>query len=1384
MLRLIRNIIYLLFFAGGNCILQAQDSALHFEHISYDEDFSPSMISCLAQSDRGFVWIGTENGLFRYDGYRFYRYMRDKSQGSLSNNHVNVIFEDSEGLLWVGTNHGVNLFNKNRDNFSPVDVSMTKGGRNYISSFVEDGDQNVWVGTFGGVKKLNKKNKLLDNITSDSNFTLNKSRVLSLFYDKDYGILAGTAQGLQCFDPATSELRELPEILRENKRFLKAKIWKIIKEPDGDLWFGTETMGAFLYSPEKKTLVQFMHQYDDSTSISSNWINDIIAIDDNILWFATKDGLSVYDQAKAAFTQYKHHPLNNSSLTDNDIRCFLKDRHGCIWAGTVAGGINFYNKANSNFINVGETIGQGFGLNNSIVRALARENDHALWVGTYGGGLTYIDFNRRSSVSYMIEDKVDKKNKNVITVLEQKNRHQLVCGTFNGLYTFDKRNKQFTPVPLSAHGGVEDERPITSLLADNGDIWVGTDGNGLKRVLKDGGVEHYLHERSPNSLSDNFIMDLENSKKGIWISTQNGLNYFDKSLKKVTRIYRTGGGPLSIGNNSLTVLFTDSKERLWIGGDYDGLFCFDRASETFSRLNKEKGFTNAAIKSITEDTGGNIWVSSEDFLFKISVKDSSTALKETDFKIAKYADKDGVSVKQFSYNTGLALNEKQLVFGSTRGLTVFEPGKLYKTPNDSEIVFTTLIINNETIEPGPGNAILKKTISETSEITINYDQGYVGLEFSSLNFINPGKSRYAYKLDDDLRKDEWHDTGTQNRINLSNLNPGNYLLSIKSTNEDNNWNPRIKTLQIHVLPPWWKTWWAYLVYFLLLLSCGFTIFRFVSNRVKLKRKLFLEHVESERKQEMLNMQLNFFTNISHEIRTPLTLIKGPVEELLSASGKDPKTESKLKTIQQNSDRLLKLVNELLDFRKSEKGLMRIHCRKQDIVSFCFEIYESFKELAAKKNIEYKFVLNSSSVQVYFDRDQLEKVIFNLLSNAFKFTGKNGKIVFAVEQPAQDGKKVLIKIKDNGIGIPENSKDTIFNRFFQVDNRGIHNMGSGVGLALSKTIVELHKGEITVPEEKESWANTVFQIALLLGKDHLNADQVSESETDVYHTVIDAENIPSKIPGSFEDDVDEEFTFNDFDPGKKTIFAVEDNDQVRRFITNILYEKYNVMDFSNAGDAISYMEKEIPDLIISDIMMPEMDGLQFCKHVKTNESTNHIPVILLTAKASLDNKIEGLSTGADAYISKPFSTKILMLSVQNLLKSKEVFRQKYSGNFIFDSDLDTLTTPEELFLKKLMKIIAENIENPDFDVSMLVDKIGMSRTVLYKKVNTLTDHSVASLIKQARLKKAADIISKTTFPISEVAFMVGFNDRKHFSREFKKVYKVSPTAYKDSGYTTE
>ena len=463
----------------------------------------------------------------------------------------------------------------------------------------------------------------------------------------------------------------------------------------------------------------------------------------------------------------------------------------------------------------------------------------------------------------------------------------------------------------------------------------------------------------------------------------------------------------------------------------------------------------------------------------------------------------------------------------------------------------------------------------------------------------------------------------------------------------------------------------------------------------------------------------------------------------------------------------------MDFRKAEKGSMKIYCEQQDIVSFCFDIYESFRGFAVEKKIDYKFVLNINTALIYFDKNQMEKVIYNLLSNAFKFTSKNGRITLAVEQK-EDSDCIEIKVKDNGIGIPENRKKKIFKNFFQLDDRGSANLGSGIGLALSKSIVELHHGEIKVQTEADANFNTIFTITLKKGKDHFKKSQIVENAIKIEENASPISDVKTEIETYEAEDHEEPEN-----SAKKTILVIEDNEEVLSFVYDILYHEYKVLKFTDGIKALEYMEKEIPDLIVSDVMMPEMDGFELCKILKTNLSTNHIPVILLTAKSSTLNRIEGLSTGADAYISKPFSIEELKLTIANLLSAKEIMRQKYGEGFITDAEQENVNTPEGLFVKRLMHIIELNIDNTNFDVNDLVKEIGMSRTVLYKKVQTLTNQSVAGLIKNMRLKKAASLLTNTSYSVSEVTYMVGFNDRKHFSKEFKKFYNLSPTEYKSS-----
>lgn len=1357
----------------------AQRHDLYFEHINYDESFSQSMISSIHQTKKGFIWIGTANGLINYDGYNFSRYILNKDdKNSISNNHINAVLEDNEKKMWIGTNNGLNLFNEKENNFIRIDIPPIKGGRNYISSIVQDANNRIWVGTFGGVKRLDKEKHLLKEVSNDPNSPFKTSRVLSLFFDTKYGILVGTSKGMQRFDPNTGGQKNLPKILSTNPSFLKAKVWKVIKEKNGDLWFATETNGVFRYSVSKNSLTNYLHNFSNNNSLSSNWVNDIVVIDNNTIWFATKNGLCVYKKDKNLFIKYKHNPLTSYSLSDDDVKCFLKDRHSDIWIGTTGGGVNFFQKANSNFINIRETIKPNFGLNNGLVNAVAKEANGSLWVGTNGGGLNYLDFKNNKSYAYSIDYFDNEKTVNTITSIVHQDLENLYCGTFNGLFKFNKNNKSFTNIPLSQKNSKSGERPITALLMDKGDLWVGTNGSGLKRVMQDGTVESYLADGSQNAISDNFITDISNRNNGLWLATQYGLDFFDKKSKKVTKKYKTSG-KYTLSNNSLTVIFTDSKKRFWIGTESGGMDLFDEKSGRFYSINQSMGFTNETIKSISEDSNGNIWVSDNDLLYRIKTKNFRPVFNINDFEITSYSSNDGLKVKQFSNNCSLKLNSNELIFGSSKGVIIFNPLKLIKTQNESEIIFTKLIVNNEEIKPGNKKIPLDNYITETSEITLSYGQGYIGLEFSALNFVNSQNNKYAYQLESSFNKDDWHDIGGQHVVNLTNLSSGTYKLKIKTSNEDGVWNPKIKTLKITMLPPWWKTWWAYLFYLGLLIVSAYYLNRFIRNREKLKQALYLEHIEKERQEELYKMKLDFFTNISHEIRTPLTLISGPVEELLHGADKNSDLEKKLKTIKNNSDRLLKLVNELMDFRKAEKGSMKIYCEQQDIVPFCFDIYESFRGFAVEKKIDYKFVLNINTSLIYFDKNQMEKVIYNLLSNAFKFTNKNGRITISVEQKDNDSDTIEIKIKDNGLGIPDNRKKKIFKNFFQLDDRGSKNLGSGIGLALSKSIVELHHGVIKVQTEPDPNFNTIFVISLKKGKAHFKKSQIVENEITTTDLVNPISDVKTEIITQEVEPFDEGNCSS-----KKTLIIIDDNEEVLSFVNDILHDDYRILKFTNGREALDYMEKEIPDLIISDVMMPEMDGFELCKILKTSQNTNHIPVILLTAKSSTLNRIEGLSTGADSYISKPFSIEELKLKIINLLSAKEIMRQKYSEGFIKNTEVENIDTPESKFLKKLTQIIELNIDNSNFDVNDLVKEIGMSRTVLYKKVQTLTNQSVAGFIKNMRLKKAANLLMNSTYPVSEITYMVGFNDRKHFSREFKKLYKYSPTVYKSSQATKE
>lgn len=1388
-----------LFFISN--LLHAQ--TLNFKHISYKEGLVQSPISSFLQDKKGFIWFGNFKGLMRYDGYEFKTFISDLNDSStISNNRVNAIFQDSDQQLWIATANGLNLYNPKLETFTRIDIREIKGGRNYISSIIEDQQKNIWVGTFGGLKKLNKKTSLLEDISgSYQNIQFKNSPVFSLFLDKENNIWAGTKYGLVKFNPQNQKILPLPGAFLQNRNFTGNKVLVIKQGMNDDLWFGTEISGAFKYSKNQNILKNYSFG-EGINSIASNWVKDILVLDEENVWFATRNGISTLDISKQVFTNYKHDPLDPKSLNDNAVWSFLKDKNNCIWIGTFAGGINFYYTGNSNFQNIGENVGKPLALNHILVTAVTEDSDGSFWVGTFGGGLNHINRKANTSEYYNIRAKNNNRPSNGVKSLADDGKGNLWVGTLDGLSLFNKASKKLTYFDFKARDGRLSENLILCILPDGDGAWVGTNGGGLRYTLKNGlspvvlikktpksnsnipynllqnkKSDHAVFDNPPGSvksyeemgIADNFVTALlKDGPSHLWIGTQNGLNYYDIKANRITKLYqKVRDTKYQLSNSNVSVLFRDSKNRLWVGTEEGGLNYFDQKNGRFYSIDKKEGLQDNVIHSIVEDDKNNIWVSTDLGLYKINFKKFRLPFRAEDLSITPYTANDGLMSNQFSTQAGLKLKSKEILFGGINGLTIFYPERIIKNIAPPNVVITALLVNNNPLKIGADHSPLLSAISETQTIELNHNQSNLSIRYAALNFVNPENNTYAYKLEGLSLADKWQNIGRQREVNFANLPPGEYSFKVKAANNDGVWSDQVKSLKIIILPPLWLTWWAYVIYFLLSATVVYVVFRFIANRERLKRDLYLEHMHNEKLNELYGMKLNFFTNISHEIRTPLTLILGPLERLISENENINFSKS-LNLVKRNADRLMKLVTELLDFRKAEEGHMKILCSLQDINQFCYEIFSSFESIAGLKNITYKFIAPTEQVLIYFDRNQLEKVIFNLLSNAFKFTEDDGQISLKISYCANDANWLEIVVTDNGKGIPEDFQEKLFESFFQVDDRGRQNIGSGIGLALAKSIIELHKGKINVASHPSFKNETSFTISLRTGNSHLALSEIATEEA----TFRDFADLSPDytVQGQTAPD------FDQVENKKYKIMIAEDNQEVRELLTDTLKRDYQIISCPDGQVAWDKLEKELPDLIVSDIMMPGIDGLKFCQMVKSSEAMNHIPFILLTAKASVDYQLEGLSTGADAYISKPFSLRVLELNIKNLLRAQEIFREKFNKRIIIGSANIDVVTPEEKFISKLMQIIDRRLEDPSFDVLDLVSEIGMSRTVLYKKVQMLTNYSVADLIKEMRLKRAAELLKNTSFNITEITYMVGFNDRKHFSKEFKKQYDLTPSEF--------
>lgn len=1047
-------------------------------------------------------------------------------------------------------------------------------------------------------------------------------------------------------------------------------------------------------------------------------------------------GVNVTHTIATPFTVYKTSTLVNS-ISSNVVSAITDDELHNLWIGTEAEGLNYFDRKRHTFIHYKSDASDARSISGNFIKAIYRDKSNAIWVGTYDGGLNLFHPSTQSFTHYRhnASDPASLSGDNIICVHE------------------DSWNR----------------------------FWVGAYGKGLNLLDRaTGKCETFTTDPASRfRISSNWVrLVYEDRHRNLWVGTAHGLNLLKPGEEKFTWFYKRPNHKDSLVSDYINCIMEDRSGRLWIGTYDGGLSLYHPETRSFTTYTLQNGLPGNNVRGILEDEQGFLWLSTDNGLCKFNAANGA---------VVNYNVYDGLPGNEFNYNSFFRDEDGQLFFGGYTGLISFYPAHIRVNQTIPPIVFTGLRLFNKPVGIQDESGLLAKSMPFTRRITFAAAQNIFTIEFAALNYIRSGKNRYAYKLEG-FEKD-WNVVDNP-AATYTNLPPGHYTFLVRASNNDGVWTTDAAKMEIVVRPPLWKTWWAYLIYLIVIIGILYITIRFFNRQARLERDLYYEHQQKTQQEELHQQKIDFFTNISHEIRTPLTLIVGPVEHLLANSPENSVISRQLRLVKQHADRLIRLVTELLDFRKAESGIMQLNVSEGDVVAFARNIFTSFNDLAVSHSIRYSFTLTVDNLSAWFDPTQLEKVLFNLLSNAFKFTEDGGQISVAINATGETA--LTIDISNSGQGIPPEQQSKLFSRFYQLGNAGNGMLGTGIGLALSKSIIEAHGGQISVhsapaKDEKQS-GRTSFAIMLPLGKAHFTPEQLSGigrssstiqrahkadmSEPEFDTTLVEGNGVETSAQPS--------------------LLLVEDNAAIRQMIRDALSAHYDITEAASGASGWETVTTLIPDLVISDVMMEgEDDGFTLCHRIKTDERTNHIPVILLTARAAPASQITGLRTGADAYITKPFLLQVLELQVRNLLTLRNIIRDKFIRQVTLQPDAPELIiadqqpgpTPEALFLQKLVAMVEEHIEDADFGVPVLLKKAGMSQTVLYRKLKALTDMSIADFIKSVRLKKAAELLKQSgdNISIAEVAYRVGFSDRKYFSKEFRKQFGVSPTAFinKDS-----
>ena len=1380
-------------------ILQAQQPPIYFDHITTEEGLSQNDINCIFQDSQGFMWFGTNDGLNKYNGYKFTIYKpKQDSDNSISSNLIFSIAEDSQHRLWIGTTgKGLNLFDTQKETFTiyqnaPDDSSSLIS--NYITKVLVDRKDRLWVTTNNGLELMDLKRPEegfyhLSNNSENTDKTILPSNVNTVFEDQKGHIFVGTSTGAYQITIPEGSI-DLKAIIVEP--ILEEKsVRAIIKDRYGKLILGT--FSGLLYEEGDK---QF-------TELADGTHYDLVIDDDYNIWSGTGNGLYFFKANKRGsypeLTEvFQSNPYYSSYLSKNNIKSIFKDAFGLIWIGTNGGGINKINPRRKPFHHFQKTLNPT-SLSYNKIRSVYEDSYGTIWMGTEGGGL-----NRQHSSAingkYNNFSVIDNPSRIfAITEYEKDAKHYLIAGSemAPGLFYVDITDNPRTLDSINTVTFPGVNPAVFSILKDRKkNLWIGTYSGGLFKWHKEDIIKRDVftrYESNPadsNSLPNNIIRCLfEDSKGNIWVGTGDGLSKLGPSeaLKRRPEFitYKSKPkDPNSISHNYILAIHEDQNGNLWIGTFGGGLnkFIPSGAGQAghFERFTTKDGLPNDVVKGILEDDKGCLWLATNKGLSRFDPAKKTF----TNFDV-----NDGLQSNEFSELACYRLYNGDMIFGGVNGFNVFNPEEIKLNKDIPLVAITELSILNQSVGVGErvnGRVLLPDAITSLKNIRLKNHESSFSLEFAALHYSAPTKNQYAYKLEG-FNKD-WVFTNSEKRFaTYTNLSPGDYTFHLKASNNDGNWSAPIQ-LRITIIPPIWLTWYAYVFYTLILLFLLWLFRRYTLIGVAEKHKLTIEHLEKEKAEELHQMKLRFFTNISHELRTPLTLIIGPLENLLKQKqGINFKEQRQdLHLMYKNSRYLLRLVNQLLDFRKLDQGKMKLSIQHGNIVRFIQEVTEPFQFLANKKKIHFEISSAQEKILLWFDPDVLEKILYNLLSNAFKFTPENGKILVTIApEDRSEGsstknekinKYLKICVKDTGPGIPAKFKKKVFERFYKTPAQSFGNrMGAGIGLAFTKSLVELHHGQIKIKSKPNK--GTTFKILLPLDRTVFAKEEFKTNISSLLEMSDKA--IPSSVmapPLSTNQEISVAHLNTLTDRDQPLLLVIDDHEDLRAYINRSFAPDFKVIEAADGHEGLQKTLEFLPDLIISDISMPRIDGITLCNQLKSEEQTSHIPIILLTAKASQESELAGLQTGADAYVKKPFNMEVLKTRVQNIFKLRRDLQKRFRKEVSLEPSEITVTSLDESFLKQAIKVVEDHMSDTEFTVEEMVKEMAVSRSKLYLKLKALTGQSSSEFIRTIRLKRAVQLFDQSDYSVKEIMYMTGFNTSSYFSKCFKKQFGVLPSEY--------